>query len=113
MRKKNLFGVNLKTSLTGGEYYVPIDLEQSVIQHREVLDEAHAYQKRLPAFCYVDLTLTYRTNHKKYSGIWSIQVKNLLNSKPATGYVYNDFNKSIEPVVSMGIVPFISYKIEL
>ncbi len=112
IRKKNILGVNLKASLTGGEYYVPIDLEQSKIQHREVLNEAAAYQKRLPDFYYLDLTLTYRTNHRKFSGVWAIQVKNLLNQKPATGYVYNDFNQSVEPVLSMGIVPFLSYKIE-
>ena len=112
IRQKNILGVNLKASLTGGEYYVPVDLEQSKLQHREVLDESSAYSERLPDFYYLDLTLTYRTNHKKFSGIWAIQVKNLLNQKPATGYVYNDYNQSIEPVQSMGIVPFLSYKIE-
>lgn len=112
VRKKNIFGVNLKASLTGGEYYVPIDLEQSKLQHREVLDDSRAYETRLPNFVYLDLTLTYRTNHKKFSGIWAIQLKNLLNQQPATGYVYNDFNQSVEPVKGMGILPFISYKIE-
>jgi hypothetical protein len=112
IRKKNILGVNLKVSLTGGEYYVPIDLQSSVQQGREVLDEAAAYTVRLPDFYYVDLTVTYRTNHRKYSGIWAIQVKNLLNQKPDIGYVYNDFNHSVEPVKSMGIIPFISYKVE-
>lgn len=112
IRKKNILGINLKASVTGGEYYVPIDLEQSKLQHREVLDDALAYTTRLPEFYYLDLTLTYRTNHKKFSGIWAIQVKNLLNQKPDLGYVYNDFNQSVEPVKGMGILPFISYKIE-
>jgi hypothetical protein len=112
VKKKNILGVNLKATLTGGEYYVPIDLNQSIAEHRQVLDEALAYQPKLTDFYYLDLTLTYRTNHKKFSGIWAIQVKNLLNQKPDIGYVYNDFNQSIEPVKSMGIIPFISYKIE-
>jgi hypothetical protein len=112
VRKKNIFGVNLKATVNGGEYYVPIDLEQSIAEHRQVADESRAYDLRLPEFFYLDLTLTYRTNHKKFSGIWAIQVKNLLNQKPDLGYVYNDFNQSIEPVMSMGILPFISYKIE-
>lgn len=112
IRKKNILGINLKASVTGGEYYVPIDLEQSKLQHREVLDDALAYTTRLPDFYYLDLTLTYRTNHKKFSGIWAIQIKNLLNQKPDLGYVYNDFNQSVEPVKGMGILPFISYKIE-
>lgn len=79
---------------------------------QEVLDETRAYQERLPDFYYLDLTLTYRTNHKKFSGIWAIQVKNILNQQPATGYVYNDYKQSVEPVHGMGILPFISYKIE-
>jgi hypothetical protein len=112
IRKKNILGVNLKTSLTGGEWYVPIDREASIAQHREVLKTADAYEQRLPAFCYVDLTLTYRTNHKKFSGVWAVQIKNLLNQRPDIGYVYNDFNRSVEPVRSMGILPFLSYKIE-
>jgi hypothetical protein len=112
VKKKNILGVNLKASFTGGEYYVPIDLSRSIEEHRQVPDEAMAYELKLPDFYYLDLTLTYRTNYKKFSGIWAIQVKNLLNQRPDIGYVYNDFNQTIEPVKSMGIIPFISYKVE-
>ncbi|MEI7725963.1 MAG: TonB-dependent receptor [Bacteroidota bacterium] len=112
IRGKNILGLNLKASVTGGEWYVPIDLHASIEQHREVLNETDAYRQRLPTFCYLDLTLTYRTNHKKFSGVWAIQLKNLLNQQPVTGYVYNDYNQTVEPVKSMGIVPFLSYKIE-
>lgn len=112
IRKKNLFGVNLKAVVTGGEYYVPVNLEQSIALHREVPDEEHAYEIRLPAFFYIDLTLTYRTNHRKFSGIWAIQIRNLLNQRPVVGYHYNDFNQTIETERSLGIIPLISYKIE-
>jgi outer membrane receptor protein involved in Fe transport len=112
IRKKNILGVNLKVSLTGGEYYVPIDIEESKRQRREALDGRQAYVPRLPEFWYVDLTLTYRTNHKKISGIWAVQIKNLLNQKPATGCVYDDYRQSVETVVSMGILPLISYNVE-
>jgi hypothetical protein len=112
IRKKNILGVNFKGSVTGGEWYVPVDLASSIQQHREVLDDKQAYRQQLPSFFYLDLTLTYRTNHRKFSGVWAIQVKNLLNQKPVNGYVYNDFNQSVEEVKSMGILPFISYKIE-
>jgi len=67
---------------------------------------------RLPSVFYLDLTLTYRTNHKKFSGIWALQIRNLLNQKPIVGYVYNDFNESVETQKSLGIVPLLSYKIE-
>ncbi len=112
IRKKNFLGLNLKASYTGGEYYVPIDLEKSVAQHSEVMDETNAYTLRLPDFFYLDLTLTFRTNHKKYSGVWAVQVRNLLDQHPNVGYVYNDFNRTTEPEKSLGIVPLISYKVE-
>lgn len=112
IRKKNILGVNLKMSYTGGEYYVPVDLQESVRQHREVLNDAAAYSVKLPGFFYTDFTVTYRTNHKKYSGIWAVQIKNVLDLRPVTGYRYNDFTKSVEEIKSSGMIPFISYKVE-
>ena len=112
IRKKNILGFNLKGSFTGGEYYVPIDLYKSIAQHREVLDETNAYNPRLPSFFYLDLTLTYRLNYRKVSGILAVQIKNLLNHQPDIGYSYDDFNHTIEPQKSLGILPLISYKIE-
>jgi outer membrane receptor protein involved in Fe transport len=112
IRKRNIFGFNLKGSFTGGEYYVPIDLQQSIAQHREILNEAAAYSVRLPAVFYLDLTVTYRTNHKKFSGIWALQIRNLLNQKPVIGYSYDNFNRIIQTEKSLGIIPLLSYKIE-
>lgn len=112
IRKKNILGINLKATLTGGEYYVPVDLNASIQQGREVPDEVNAFTVRYNDFYYIDLTLTYRTNHKKFSGIWAIQVKNLLNQQPVIGYQYNMFCQQVEEIKTMGILPIISYKIE-
>jgi len=112
IRSKNIFGFNLKGSFTGGEYYVPVDLQQSITNHREILDESAAYSVRLPAVFYLDITLTYRTNHRKFSGIWALQVRNLLNRKPVTGYAYDDYNHTVETQRSLGIIPLLSYKVE-
>ena len=112
IRKKNILGFNLKGTFNGGEHYVPIDLQQSIAQHREVLNEKNAYGPQLPSFFYLDLTLTYRLNYRKVSGILAIQIKNLLNNQPDVGYSYDDFNHTIEPQKSIGILPLISYKIE-
>jgi hypothetical protein len=111
-REKNFFGVNLKASITGGEHYIPIDLEKSIALHREILIESSAYAPKLPSVFFLDLTVTYRVNHRKFSGIWAIQVRNLLNQHPDIGYLYNDFNHTIEPQKSLGILPVMSYKVE-
>jgi hypothetical protein len=112
IREKNILGVNMKGNLTGGEHYVPVDLQKSIAGQREILDEANAYKPQLPSFFYLDLTITYRTNHNKFSGIWALQIRNLLNQTPDVGYIYNDFTKSVEPEKSLGIIPLLSYKVE-
>ena len=107
-----LLGINLKASLTGGERYIPVDLSASRAQNREVLDMQKVYTQQLPWFFYLDGTITLRTNHKKYSGIWALQIKNLLNSRPILGYSYNRFARDIDTLRPLGIIPFLSYKIE-
>lgn len=107
-----MFSDPLKGTFTGGEYYIPIDLQKSIAQHREVLDKTNAYVPRLPSFFYLDLTLTYRINYRKISGILAVQIKNSLNHQPDVGYLYDDYNQTIEPQKSLGILPLISYKIE-
>lgn len=107
-----LLGINLKASLTGGERYIPVDLSASKSQDMEVLDEQSIYTRQLPWFFYLDATVTLRSNHKKYSGIWAIQIKNLLNNKPVIGYSYNRYTRNIDTLHPLGIIPFLSYKIE-
>lgn len=109
---ENILGLNLKTSYTGGEYYVPVDLSQSIQQGREMLDEKGAYVNKLKDFFYVDLSATYRINYQSCSLILALQVKNLLNQKPVIGYSYNSFLKSIDESKPLGIIPMINCKLE-
>jgi outer membrane receptor protein involved in Fe transport len=109
---ENILGINIKTSYTGGEYYIPVNLQESVLQGREMLDENDAYVHKLKDFFYVDLSATYRINYQSCSLIWALQVKNLLNQKPVIGYSYNSFLKSVEESKPLGIVPMINCKLE-
>lgn len=112
VKQKNLLGLNLKATYSGGEWYVPVNEVESRAQNRTVYDYPQAYQNQLPAFLYTDFTLTYRVNHQKYAGIWAIQIKNVLNHRPVIGYRYNGWSQQVEEILPMGMVPVISYKIE-
>ncbi len=112
IKDRNIFGINLKTTYSGGEYYTPVDLNQSIIQNREILDLNHIYTRKFDDFFYIDITLNYKVNHKKYAGNWSIQIKNLLDRKQPLAYAYNSFTKAIEKQESIGMLPMLSYKIE-
>jgi hypothetical protein len=112
IRKKNILSINFRASIAGGEYYIPIDIQQSMIQNREVLDYNKIYTERLPNIYYIDLGISYRINWKKASGIFSLQVKNLLNRKTISEYTYNNITKEIEESKSLGILPMVGFKLE-
>jgi hypothetical protein len=108
----NVWGVNLKASYTGGEYYIPVDLGQSVSENREVLDYTQIYTQRLEPFLYLDFTANYRINYRKTSLVFTAQAKNILNKKTVLGYSYNDYSKSVDEQTELGFIPMLSIRYE-
>ena len=105
-------GVNVKGIVSGGEWYTPIDLPASIANNREIVDNSKIFSQQNPAFWYIDAAMTYKTNHSKWTGTWSLQLKNLLNQEPIVGYVFNPYTKAIETQKGFGLLPFFSYKVE-
>jgi hypothetical protein len=112
IRQKHVLGINLKASWNGGGCYTPILLEQSQRENRQIENLALSMSERLASFVYTDITVTFKRNHRKYTGTWALQIKNVLNHRPAIGYLYNAGTESIESILPMGMVPALSYKIE-
>jgi hypothetical protein len=111
-KSKNVWGVNLKASYNGGEYYIPVDLQQSISKNREVLDYNQVYTKNLKPFLYLDFTVNYRVNYSKTSLVFTAQAKNILNSKTVLGYSYNSYTKTVDEQSEMGFLPMFSVKYE-
>ena len=111
-KNKNVWGLNLKVNYTGGQYYIPVDLESSIAANREILDYDKIYTERLKSFLYLDFSVTYRMNFSKSSGVITLQVKNLLNQNPALGYEYNALMKRVEEKKELGIIPMFSFRFE-
>ena len=109
---KHVFGVNVKGIVSGGEWYTPIDLPASITNNREIVDNSKIFSQQNPAFWYIDAAMTYKTNHNKWTGTWTLQLKNLLNQEPIIEYVYNPYTKAIETQKGFGLLPFFSYKVE-
>ncbi len=108
----NVWSVNLKASYTGGEYYIPIDLNGSVRERREVPDYTRIYTEKLEPFLYLDATFSYRINYRKTSLVITAQAKNILNKKVVLGYSYNNYSKNINEQTELGLVPMLSVKYE-
>lgn len=111
-KSQNVWGINLKASYNGGEYYIPVDLQKSQNENREVLDYTQIYTQNLKPFLYLDITLNYRINYSKTSMVFTAQAKNILNNKTVLGYSYNNYSKTVDEQTELGFVPMLSIKYE-
>ncbi len=111
-KSQNVWGINLKASYNGGEYYIPVDLQESINENREVLDYNQIYTQNLKPFLYLDFTVNYRINYAKTSLVFTAQAKNILNNKTVLGYSYNNYTNSVEEQSELGFVPMLSVKYE-
>jgi hypothetical protein len=111
-KSHNVWGVNLKASYNGGEYYIPVDLQQSTTENREVLDYTQIYTQNLKPFLYLDFTVNYRVNYTKTSLVFMAQAKNIFNYKTVLGYSYNSYSKTIDEQSELGFIPMLSVKYE-
>lgn len=112
LRKNRILGANLKLNFMGGERVSPVLTNASVQSKTVIYDESKAFQNQMPSTYILDATITFRTNKRKYSGIWALQIKNVLGSPLYSGYQYNYKTANIENSKVVIMLPILSYKIE-
>ncbi|MCF8381442.1 MAG: TonB-dependent receptor [Bacteroidales bacterium] len=112
MKNNRVLSVNGRLNMMGGERYSPVLTNESIQDKLVIYDESNAFDEQLPAMYYLDLSISYRANKTKYSGVWAFQVKNVLGSPMLEGYAYNYKTNDIQRIESVIVVPMISYKIE-
>lgn len=110
--KNRMLGVNLRANIMGGERYSPVNYAQSMQDKTIIYDETFAFEKQNPTVYNMDISITYRANKRRYSGVWALQVKNVLGSPMEEGYVYNYRTNKIEKSSSVVVLPVLSYKVE-
>ncbi len=110
--KQKIFGLNGKITCMGGERLTPILENESLAAKDIVYDYEHVYEKVADPTVMVNLGISYRTNKSRYSGVWSLQVINLLKSSSSHNYYYNVKENKIEVFNENVMIPNLSYKIE-
>ncbi len=108
----HLLGLNGALSLIGGQRYTPLDLAASRQARETRLDETRPYTERNPPLFIFDFTLNWTRNHPNYTGIWSMQIKNLFSS---TVPEYREYDATLDQEVFLAgasVLPIMSYKVE-
>ncbi len=110
--KNKILGVNLRLNIMGGQRITPVDEELSHQYGYIIYDNSRAFEDQKPPVYYLNASITWRSNKKNHSGIWTLQVLNMLGVEDFYGYDYNYRTNTIEEDAVIVIVPSISYKIE-
>jgi hypothetical protein len=110
--KNGVLGLNARLNLMGGERFSPLMREESMARKEIIYDESKAYSVQGKPVNYLDVTITYKRNHPRYTGTWALQVKNALGGKNYYGYYYNYRTNTIDEDKATVVVPVLSYKIE-
>jgi hypothetical protein len=109
---RDVLGLNVKIIGAGGKRYVPIDLEKSIEQGRQVHDWENAFDPKLPDYFRADLQIVYRLNKPRYSTEWRLDVQNVSNHINPAYYYFDASTQRILLKYQVGILPIVSYRIE-
>lgn len=109
--KNRTLTLSTKGSLAGGNRYTPINLEASIAAGEEVLYEDRPYSIQAPMYKRFDFQITLRTDKKKTTREWKLDVQNVTNSQNVVDVYYNWYTETIENSTQLGLLPVLSYKI--
>ncbi|RUT78990.1 TonB-dependent receptor [Ancylomarina longa] len=110
-KKQNLFGVNLKLSLQGGDRYSVIDKTASALEKDVIYDETNPFTEQTNAAFITHLTINYEWYKKKTSHKLSLKILNATNYKEFQGHRYNLKTNEVNMFREALIIPNISYKV--
>jgi hypothetical protein len=109
--KNNTFGVNVRTTLTGGRRYTPVNRVASQQQQTTVLFENRAFENQYDPYFRTDLRLSYNINRKKVSHQFALDFQNVTNNQNVFAERYNVRTNTITTEYQQGFLPDIQYRI--
>jgi len=108
----NIMGINLRACFSGGERRTPLLQEASNQARRAIFDESNAFSHQDKFTSYADASITYRINKKNHTGIWALQVKNILGARQSDLYLFDYQKQEVLLDSRVIVIPSLSYKIE-
>jgi hypothetical protein len=111
LRRQRSLCLDLKFTLAGGMRSIPIDLEASQQKGETVFDNARAFEQKVPDYYRADLRISYKTNHRKYSQEWALDISNITNHNNRFFELYNPDTGKVEEIGQMGILPVLLWRI--
>ncbi len=109
--KNNIFGLNGRLYLQGGNRQSPVDYEASFERKEVKYDHTRLFEERKSGTARLDLTLSYTRNRPKFSSTWSLQLLNALGTVITYNQEYDFVKDEVVEMEGRSVLPNISYKI--
>lgn len=112
-KKGNTLQLGVKVIYSGGAPYTPNDpIKSAQLGYYVPLAGADNTLKARNYFrC--DTRIAYRTNHKKFASVLSLDIQNISNTMNIKSMAYNSTTNSIEEhLTGSGLVPILAYQID-
>ncbi|PRD45001.1 TonB-dependent receptor [Sphingobacterium haloxyli] len=114
MLGRDMFGVNLKASVVGGQRYTPID-EAPTLTHpdKEVqYDESQMYSKQFSPMFIGDFSVSYKMNRTRVAHEFAVKSVNATRQREYVTHKYNIITGKIEPFYAANSLFNLSYRID-
>jgi hypothetical protein len=114
MGSRSALTLDLRLSTIGGRYATPVDLQQSMAQRKEVLDETRYNSEQLDAYLRFDTKFGFRINSqkRKLSQTFYLDLQNVTNRENIFLQRYNPLYNRVGKVNQIGFFPDLLYRIQ-
>ncbi len=109
--KIHFLNFSVKGTFSGGNPYIPVDLDASIAAGREVLDWDRAFTVRNPYHLRLDAKIAYKVVLKKATIEWAFEAQNILNRKHLFAQYYNTATESIGEITQMPFTPMFLFRV--
>ena len=110
--KQNVISLNLRGMLRGGYRTIPIDLNASIAEGKDVRDYSRAFETSDPDYFRIDFGTSYRKNNPNWSWIISLDIQNLTNRSNIWGEYYDADREAVQQIYMTGLIPVLNFKVE-
>lgn len=109
---RNILGISAKVTHMGGLRYTPALYDESMAAQWAIPDQSRAYEGQFPSTTGIDLSITYKMNHSKFTGTWYFMLKNALMQPDYSDPFYSRMENDV--IIDEMKMPFphVGYKIE-
>jgi hypothetical protein len=110
--KQSRWGLNARLIWRGGNRYTPINMEESISQGREVLQETTPFSERVSDYFRIDVSSNLRFNFSKWAFSIAVEIQNVTNRLNVNRYIFDPYTSEIRTLKMFGIMPVFNFKFE-